>query len=372
MNVPRYAATAAKLLQKQLATSVPAPSERERGLATIQEAMRARSKRRRIWTLSSVAAAASLLLAAGLVSQLGAEEADVALISIRVSPAGEGAALRTADRNEALANEARLSSGQRIETPIGGGASLQLSTGSSMSLAGGTSFRVDSHGAVERFSLQRGEVSAHVSKLSQGQRFIVRTPDAELEVRGTRFRAQVLPRGEACGGQTRTRLTVTEGVVEVRRDGVTTPVSAGQHWPADCASDVPPRVHLETPEQAAGSVSPTHPSQDTGSLHVASNAASPTQPDAVKKSSALTQQNDLFAEGVALRRQGDVGAALRAYQELIARFPTSPLAENAMVERIRLLSGRHDPRARTEAAAYLKRYPHGFAVIEARQLMVEP
>ena len=293
-------------------------------------------------------------------------------MSIRVSPAGGGAALRIADRNEPLTDAANLSSGQRIETPVGGGASLRLSTGSSMNLDGGTSFGVDSHGAVERFSLQRGGLSAHVAKLGPGQRFIVGTPDAELEVRGTRFRAQVLPRAETCGSQTRTRLTVTEGVVEVRRDGVTTRVGAGQHWPADCAAGVASRLEPQPLEQAARLVPSAATDEDKGSSHVANNTTSRPLPNAAEESSALTRQNDLFAEGVALRRQGDVGAALRAYQELIARFPTSPLAENAMVERIRLLSARHDPRARAEAAAYLKRYPRGFAVNEVRQLTVEP
>ena len=368
MNVPRYAAIAAKLLQKQLPASVPVQGERERGLATIEQAMRARSNRRRVWAIASLAAAASVLLTTGLVGHWRGREAQGALVSIRVSPAGEGAALHVANRNEPLTEAAALSSGQRIETPDGGGASLRLSTGTSMSLSGGTSFRVDSHGAIERFSLQRGELSAHVAKLGPGRRFIVGTPDAELEVRGTRFRAQVLPHAEPCGSRMRTRLTVTEGVVEVRRDGVTSRIGAGQHWPTDCAASVASRTEPQPPQQPARPLPAAPAVEGKPSSHIASNSL----PNTSEKSSALTRQNDLFAEGVALRRQGDVGAALRAFQELITRFPTSPLAENAMVERIRLLSARHDPRARTEAAAYLKRYPNGFALNEARQLLVEP
>jgi outer membrane protein assembly factor BamD (BamD/ComL family) len=80
----------------------------------------------------------------------------------------------------------------------------------------------------------------------------------------------------------------------------------------------------------------------------------------------------LFAEGVALRRRGDVAGALRAYQDLIAEFPSSPLAENAMVERMRLLSTSERARAREEARRYLRRYPRGFALEEARRLTDEP
>jgi outer membrane protein assembly factor BamD (BamD/ComL family) len=86
----------------------------------------------------------------------------------------------------------------------------------------------------------------------------------------------------------------------------------------------------------------------------------------------LAQQNDLFAEGIALHRQGDVAGALRVFQSLVARYPASPLAENAFVERMRLLSSSHDPRARAEAERYIARYPRGFAVKEANRLAGVP
>jgi outer membrane protein assembly factor BamD (BamD/ComL family) len=80
----------------------------------------------------------------------------------------------------------------------------------------------------------------------------------------------------------------------------------------------------------------------------------------------------LFASGVALRRQGDVAGALRAHEELITKFPNSPLAENSMVERMRLLSSTQRERAKAEAQSYLRRYPRGFALDEARRLAGEP
>ena len=91
-----------------------------------------------------------------------------------------------------------------------------------------------------------------------------------------------------------------------------------------------------------------------------------------QRASALAEQNDLFAEGVALRRQGDVSGALRAYQNFITRFPRSPLVENALVERMRVFASTRDARARAEAELYLSRYPHGFAVKEARLLTAAP
>jgi len=357
MNTPRYAAAAAKLLAKREHALLSVPDERERGVATIERAMQARSRRRGAYgALATLTAAAAVVLAVVGASHLR-DRAKTPLVAINVSASGAGAALRAGDHAEPLAQGALLGAGQRIETPIDGGASLQLSTGTAMTLAGSTSFRVDSHGALERFSLQRGELSAHVAKLTAGQRFIVATPDAELEVRGTRFRVHVLEQAEACGQGSRTRLEVTEGIVEVRRSGVSALIKAGQQWPSDCASTT------ETAHNEHRTPAPVQLPAPTN------HEPRPAAPD---RASGLAQQNDLFQEGVALRRQGDVSGALRAYQELIARYPKSPLAENALVERMRVLAKSHDARARDEARLYLSRYPRGFAASEAKQLSAKP
>lgn len=358
MNIPSHAEAAAKLLRSRVGATRPVPDERERSIATIERAMHARVRRRRAVGVGlTLAAAAALLLTAQGVRHWTSRATSPTLVAINVSPAGRGAALRAGDRAQPLTEGAALGAGQRIETPADGGASLQLSTGTAMDLSGSTSFRVDSQGAIERFALQRGELSAHVAKLTSTQRFIVTTPDAEVEVRGTRFRVGVLDRGEACGNGSRTRLEVSEGVVEVREAGASILIRAGQHWPSDCDTSRP-----------TAAAEPVAPGSDTRpALRELKPAAT-----APERTSALAQQNDLFAEGVALRRQGDVGGALRIYQEVIARFPKSPLAENARVERMRVLAKSHDRRAVDEARLYLARYPHGFATQEAQQLLAEP
>jgi hypothetical protein len=221
--------------------------------------------------------------------------------------------------------------------------------------------------------LRRGELAAHVAKLTQGQRFIVTTPDAEVEVRGTRFRLSVLGQAEACGAGTRTRLEVTEGVVEVRAAGSVIAITAGQHWPVDCSSSAPAQdARGKTDEPAlthasASALTPKHAVAQVTSTASPSGESERT----LERASALAVPNDLFAEGVAKRRQGDVSGALRAYQELLTRFPRSALAENALVERMRLLAGSGDSGV-AEAKRYLARYPRGFAVKEAQALAAEP
>ena len=377
MNIPRFASAASKLLRAALPKAEPATGDRARGLATIERAILARSRRRRLqWAGAVVASAAAVCLLVGAGRLLSARPEAGTLVSINVSPAGRGAALRAGDRAEALPERAELASGQRIETPFDGGASLRLSTGTSMDLSGSTSFRVDSQGKTERFSLQQGELSAHVAKLSVGQRFIIATPDAEVEVRGTRFRVRVLNSAQACGAGVRTRLEVTEGLVEVRALGATSNVAAGQHWPSDCEEADATRAvatPLE-PQRAAAdpnaSVLPGH--ARVSAVTPPSAVPGPPTHSSVEHASELAQQNDLFAEGVALHRQGDVVGALRAYHRMIVRFPGSPLAENAFVERIRLLASIGDPRARAEAERYIELYPRGFALKEAKRLADAP
>jgi len=206
-----------------------------------------------------------------------------------------------------------------------------------------------------------------VAKLSSGQRFIVATPDAELEVRGTRFKLRVIDLSESCGAGSRTRLDVSEGVVEVRvaNQGAIR-VNAGEAWPANCSKtvDVPQVAPSPLPPAAHAATSAPEPKRDPRApMRAAVNEAE------AERTSGLTAQNDLFAAGVARGRRGDTSGALRAYQELINRFPSSALAENAMVERMRLLA--HTPTGALEASRYLSRYPRGFAVREAKKLVTE-
>ncbi|HVY32278.1 MAG TPA: FecR domain-containing protein [Polyangiaceae bacterium] len=369
MNTPRYAAAAAKLLKQGLPATTVVAGDEARGIATIQRAMFARTRRRR-WVMlggSLAAAAAVSIVGAQLVQWRSRSVVAAAPVAIDVTPSGKGAALARTEGEQQLTARAPIESGQRIDTPADGGAALQFSTGTSLTLAGRTSFRVESQGSTQRFSLQHGELVAHVAKLTNAQRFIVDTPDAEVEVRGTRFRLRVVEQPEACGAGTRTRLEVTEGAVEVRiasQNAIS--VKAGDVWPTDCsgAADTTQASDAAPPATHAGAASQKH------EVRPPASASAPAPTTEAERASALTAQNDLFAEGVAKGRQGDPSGALRAYQDLMSRFPGSPLAENAMVERMRLLAATPDGAA--EARRYLKRYPHGFAVGEAKKLLAEP
>lgn len=89
--------------------------------------------------------------------------------------------------------------------------------------------------------------------------------------------------------------------------------------------------------------------------------------------STLEAINRLFTEAKRARREGRNGDALVALDQLLGKYPHSVLAQEASVERFRVLSklGR-SAEARRAAAAYLSRYPSGFAASEAERLSGNP
>jgi TolA-binding protein len=88
--------------------------------------------------------------------------------------------------------------------------------------------------------------------------------------------------------------------------------------------------------------------------------------------SDLALQNDLYARAIAARRNGQPREAAALYQELLTRFPRSPLAESAMSERMRIFRSSDRAQAIREARRYLARFPAGSARAEAEALLREP
>jgi hypothetical protein len=201
---------------------------------------------------------------------------------------------------------------------------------------------VDGDEATQILRLVAGSVDLHVAKVSADHRFLVTTPDAEVEVRGTKFRVSIGPSDPTCSEDAVTHLVVTEGAVVVRHGGTEKRVTAGEQWPADCIAPV--EVAAPAPPSAAPAI--------TASV-----------------ASSLAEQNDLFAEAIVAKRGGESRVALTAFDRFLAMYPSSPLAQSAAVERMRLLRGAQSPRALGAARQYIARYPGGFARAEAEAIL---
>src|SRR5260370_29342481 len=184
---------------------------------------------------------------------------------------------------------------------------------------------------------------AEGAKLATGQRFVVRTPDAEFEARGTSFRVAGIADAAACASGLTTKLSVFEGLVAARAGNREVSVGAGQDWIAACE---PRPLRPEIPAPSATPALPDAPA-----------VRSSAQP----APRGLQPINDLFAEAMDAKARGDKAHALSALQRLETLYPSSPLAESAKVERMKILATTNPKAAVAVAKRYMATYPDGFA-----------
>ncbi len=360
MTAPHYARLASSMLSRVGSGPVPVPDadERAEAIDAIARAIvTARNRRRLRQWLGGFAAAAVVMLTGFAGYRLAAHRTPLAvspaattatLAQIVAHPVSGGSSVVVSGAQAPLDDGRLLGPGSRVVTPANGRAMLSFSTGSTVLLREGTDMTVSSEGATQRLEVEAGSVELHVAKLAPDHRFIVSTPDSEVEVRGTRFTVGVVAPDPACGAGARTRVGVTEGIVVVRHSGIEDRVAIGEQWPAGCPHAAPATPVSATPKPAA-EAAPVAPS--TGST--------------------LAEQNDLFAAAASAKHRGDVRGALTALDRFLALYPGGPLAESATVERMRLLQTTRSGRAPAAAKDYLARYPNGFAHGEAEAIVSE-
>ena len=332
---PRYAKLAAKALARRAEEDASAGTgallDRTGAVGAIEDALRARGRRRRTglgWGIVAAAAAVLIVIGwQGLRAPAPTAERPVETPSDLAVTALEGdASIETQSGATAAGAGARITAGSWVRVPDSGRLVLALDSGTRLRVAASSRARVSALGALQRFDLESGSLSADVAKLPPGGRFVIGTADAEVEVRGTRFDVVVGPTASACAPFVRTRVVVHEGVVAVRFGGGEVRLAAGSTWPA-CA-----------PTAAA----PTAPvPARTGHARAArvqvAPAASAGTPVTAFDSSTLAEQNDLFAAALAARRRGELGEAIRWLDRLIARYPNGQLIDSARAERQRLI-----------------------------------
>lgn len=253
-----------------------------------------------------------------------------------------------------------------------------------------------SEGGAAIVDLRSGTASFRVDRVAVGGRFVVRVPDGEVEVRGTRFVVQVAE------GRTRS-VAVTEGVVDVRVAGFTGVLRANESWPpaspAPVASDAatlpaptatPPVPAATPPASVTLAVAPppgpppsppgpppTAPPSQRTSVPTPTTAA-PAIRSAPSASAAAVAGTSAaptdgpgarFASAMQSYRAGDYGEAEVRFAGFVRDYPGDARAEDAM---FLIADGRarrgDDAGARSAARAYLQRYPDGLRAPAARRL----
>ncbi|MGC4090256.1 MAG: FecR family protein [Polyangiaceae bacterium] len=372
----------ARLLSQNVEEPRARGVDREQGIAIVARAIGDRARRRqRARVLAyggALSAAAAVAVVAGFFGARQATSTDPALAACRA--AGSCAARAEAIQYGTIDGR-RFAPGESLSAPADRSTSVAFGRGTEVALDARSVLEYRQGDSTRRFGLLEGAVHLRVGKLGPGQRFVVETPDAEVEVRGTAFHVALEPLGQGCASP-RTRVDVDEGVVEVRFHGQVFRLTPGGHWPAHC--DVPSTVVTEVAEVAPATAPPVsaphaaavkaapapHAKGQAEQKAAEAPAREPEKP--TDNASALSEQNNLYGKAVSARRAGRVSEALAAYDQLLSRFPSGALAESARAERLRLLIRAGSSNARTEAARYLARYPRGLASAEARELLGQP
>ena len=244
---------------------------------------------------------------------------------------------------------------------------LTMSGGTRLSLAEDGELAVVETGRTSRFLLTRGRVHAEVVPMGPGERFVIQTLNAEVEVHGTVFDVIVVPRDGTCRSGTTTRVMVARGVVAVGSAGAWEEVRQGEHWPAACPVAVAPTV---SPVRA-------HPTRGTERQRAPVSRANESKADpsgsrsdqGADAATPIAEQNNLLATALAHKLRGRLPQALGEVETLLRRWPGGPFVESAMAERMRILHGLGDTRARDAAGDYLRRFPEGFALEEANRVV---
>lgn len=397
MTSPPFAHLAARALARAEAREsgpdATRATARTQAVAAMERALRSRRRQLKLRRVAITCAGAAALAAAvvGLTVLVSRTEPARLADTHRGTPTKLAVTRGAADSREAASNQARvevvatdavegttvvggnahgggldgtvLPVGSRIVTPARGSARLALSTGTHLTVGPRSELAVVRDGAVEAFRLEQGELRAEVAKLHIGERFLVNTPDTEIEVRGTIFEVRVTAPSDACEGL-RTQLIVTEGVVTVRHDGELVRVTAGERWPNDCG-----RTHVAGHRVDPAPTNERRPAlalgQETNPT-AAIQAPFAAQPVA---GSRLAAMNDAYARAVTLRQHEDLAAAIAAFTAFTSEYQDGPLAESARVELLRLLVRTDRSRARATAAQYLQDFPTGFAREEAARVL---
>jgi ferric-dicitrate binding protein FerR (iron transport regulator) len=334
---PRYAQLVARMLRAARGRIGPHPSappaDAVAALAGVIRNSGVRRRRRRIVrSIGAAAAVVGIALLVGWTLIPRRRPMSVAPAGPRPTFVAEGSAVATVmavgGPIQPLVSGQEWHPGEHLRTD---GHSVTLATrdGSAIEVAPHSDLQLVRADVERWLRLGSGAVEVHVAKLKAAERFVIATPDAEVEVRGTRFRVAIVPGVDGCGRGTVTRVSVTEGVVVVRSFGGQSRVEAGSRWPGDCA---------ERPVSTAPAAGPAPALRAEAKRPVAPRAAAVREPAPVDvPASTLATENDLFGAALKAEGAGDRREAVHLLEVLLARFPQSPLKESALVERARLI-----------------------------------
>ena len=330
-----------------------------RVLEVQRELVEQRSRRRRYGLMLGLAALVSGVAAGVLVIIPGGADEQAITVPTRdvVRLVAGHASVREGTTLEPLAlGEEPLGAEPVLVTAPGDEAELRLSSDTELRVASATEIGITRRRSTpdsfeERVRLRAGSVALRVPKLGTRGKVSVETRDALVEVHGTQFSVRVVDEPPVAAF---TEVAVREGRVLVRSGAHSRFLGAGESWSSRVEAPA-----VAPPAPAPEVTPPAHPAEKASA-----RKRRPVPP------SELAAQNRLLEAAELAQKGGMLALALDRLDRLIARYPDAELADNARVQRFRVLrlAGR-DAEAVAAARDYLEQQPRGFAHAEAEQLI---
>lgn len=206
-----------------------------------------------------------------------------------------------------------------------------LASGAKLQAAAGAQYRVSSEehaqGRRETISLSAGRIELAVPALGK-EVLAVETHDTRVVVHGTRFSVSLEERE---GGEPRTHVEVSEGLVAVHFRGTVEFLRPGATW----SSEAQPSA-----TQPVGSRSESHAAARPSAPAPARKVRVSQEKESSSGAGTLGVENALYATAMEHKLSGDYSEALKALDTLLSNYPGSPLAPSAEKarEKIRLLA----------------------------------
>ncbi|WP_437809893.1 FecR domain-containing protein [Sorangium sp. So ce1078] len=227
-------------------------------------------------------------------------------------------------------------------------------------------FERERRAGLDVVTLADGAIDVAVRPLAAGERFIVRTTDAEVEVRGTVFRVEA-ERGHIRG------VSVSEGSVEVRYAGLSTMILSGGSWHATGgagAAALPGVVLPPAPDPSAapspGAESSAPAAQKRGAPSRAAVEAQRAAPGAAPSSSPAARK---FAEAMQALGRGDYARGAEQLEAFSAAHSGDARADEAdYLRAIALQRAGRKAEAVAAARRYLASRPNGAHRAEAKKI----
>jgi hypothetical protein len=221
--------------------------------------------------------------------------------------------------------------------------------------------------------LDGGSITCQVAPRQRDAPLIVQAGGVRVQVVGTRFSVTRL--GESA------RVQVYEGVVEVRSQGHSLRVGAGEEWPARATPPTSPKAAAadaeRRPKAADESDESTRNAKPAAAARTKgrSNTSAPTtrEPSATTTEQATTEASshrssqEVFEQATALENSDPVKAS-QLYRTL--ESGSDSWAQNALYARGRLAASRgNSGEARRLLELYLQRFPRGGNAEDARAVL---